>query len=64
LSAVILKYAKEAEDMTDALRKLALPSVRWGHKDQFDFFSGVTVTNIPPGEGLGIPKRAGRGTVR
>ncbi|HEX5037931.1 MAG TPA: 3'-5' exonuclease [bacterium] len=52
LSAVILKTPKEAENMTDALRKLALPSVRWGHKDQFDFSPGVTVTNIHQVKGL------------
>ena len=52
LSALVCRTPKEAEELTEALRKLGLPSVRWGHNDQFDFSPGVTVTNIHQVKGL------------
>src|SRR5262249_20654631 len=46
LSAVICRWPKEAHELVEELRKLGYPSVRWGHRDQFDFSPGVVVTNV------------------
>ena len=52
LSAVIFRHPKEAQAMTEELRKLGLPSVRWGHREQFDFSPGVAITSIHQVKGL------------
>lgn len=52
LSAVICRHPKEAQALTDELRKLGLPSVRWGHREQFDFSPGVVITSIHQVKGL------------
>lgn len=52
LSAVICRWPKEAQRLVDELRKIGFPSVRLGHRDQFDFSPGVTVTNIHQVKGL------------
>ncbi|HSA59415.1 MAG TPA: 3'-5' exonuclease [bacterium] len=52
LSAVICRHPKEAQALTEELRKLGLPSVRWGHREQFDFSPGVVITSIHQVKGL------------
>lgn len=52
LSAVICRQPKEAQTLTEELRKLGLPSVRWGHREQFDFSPGVVITSIHQVKGL------------
>lgn len=52
LSAVICRQPKEAQVLTEELRKLGLPSVRWGHREQFDFSPGVVITSIHQVKGL------------
>lgn len=50
--AVICRTPREAEKTARLLRKEGCPSVRWGHRDQFDFSPGVTVTNTHQVKGL------------
>lgn len=50
--AVICRTPKEAEKMAQLLRKTGYPSVRWGHREQFDFSPGVIVTNAHQVKGL------------
>ncbi len=52
LSAVVCRHPKEAETLTQELRKLGLPSVRFGHREQFDFSPGVVITSIHQVKGL------------
>jgi len=52
LTAVICRQPKEAQQLTEEVRKLGLPSVRWGHREQFDFSPGVIVTSIHQVKGL------------
>jgi DNA helicase-2/ATP-dependent DNA helicase PcrA len=52
LSAVICRHPKEAQALTEEVRKLGLPSVRWGHREQFDFSPGVVVTSVHQVKGL------------
>ncbi|MDO8527887.1 MAG: AAA family ATPase [Deltaproteobacteria bacterium] len=52
LSSVICRWPKEAQKLVEELRKLGYPSVRLGHRDQFDFSPGVTVTNVHQVKGL------------
>jgi ATP-dependent DNA helicase UvrD/PcrA len=52
LTAVICRQPKEAQALTEELRKLGLPSARWGHREQFDFSPGVIVTSIHQVKGL------------
>ncbi|MDO8461258.1 MAG: AAA family ATPase [Deltaproteobacteria bacterium] len=52
LCAVICRLPKEAERLVEELRKSGLPSVRLGHRDQFDFSPGVTITNAHQVKGL------------
>jgi DNA helicase-2/ATP-dependent DNA helicase PcrA len=52
LTAVICRQPREAQQLTEELRKLGLPSVRWGHREQFDFSPGVVITSIHQVKGL------------
>ncbi len=52
LTAVICRQPQEAQQLTEELRKLGLPSVRWGHREQFDFSPGVVITSIHQVKGL------------
>lgn len=52
VSAVICRKPKEAAQLVEELRRLGLPSVRLGHRDQFDFSPGITVTNAHQVKGL------------
>ena len=52
LSAIICRWPKEAQLLVDQLRQLGHPSVRLGHRDQFEFSPGVVVTNVNQVKGL------------
>ncbi len=52
LSAVICRSPKQAENLVATLKKIGYPFVRWGHRDNFDFSPGVTVTNVHQVKGL------------
>ncbi len=52
ISAVICRWPKQAAQLVEELRKLGLNSVRLGHRDQFDFSPGITVTNVHQVKGL------------
>lgn len=52
VSAVICRLPKQAAQLVEELRKQGLPSVRLGHRDQFDFSPGITVTNAHQVKGL------------
>ncbi|MBI3540785.1 MAG: AAA family ATPase, partial [Deltaproteobacteria bacterium] len=52
LSAIICRWPKEAQSLVEELRKIGYPLVRLGHRDQFDFSPGVTVTNVHQVKGL------------
>jgi len=52
LSAIICRWPKQAQGLVEELRKIGYPSVRLGHRDQFDFTPGVTVTNVHQVKGL------------
>ncbi len=52
LSAILCRYPKQAQELVDQLRKLGYPSVRLGHRDQFDFSPGIVVTNVHQVKGL------------
>lgn len=52
LSAVICRWPKQAEKLTEILRKIGYPFVRFGHRDSFDFSPGVTITNVNQVKGL------------
>ncbi len=52
LSAVICRWPKDAQGLVDELRKIGCPSVRWAHRDQFEFSPGVNVTNVHQVKGL------------
>ncbi|OGQ48348.1 MAG: hypothetical protein A3H42_06225 [Deltaproteobacteria bacterium RIFCSPLOWO2_02_FULL_46_8] len=52
LSCLICRRPKEAEQLVEVLRKIGFPSVRLGHRDQFDFSPGMIVTNIHQVKGL------------
>ncbi len=52
LSAVICRWPKQAEHLTAVLKKIGYPFVRWGHRDNFDFSPGVTITNVHQVKGL------------
>lgn len=52
LSAVICRWARQAEQLVEVLRKQGHASVRLGHRDQFDFSPGVVVTNVHQVKGL------------
>ncbi len=52
LSAVICRWPKQAAALTEELRKIGYPAVRLGHREQFDFSPGVTITNVQQVKGL------------
>jgi len=52
VSAVVCRLPKQAAQLVEELRKQGLPSVRLGHRDQFDFSPGITVTNAHQVKGL------------
>jgi len=52
LSAVICRWPKQAEKLTAILKKNGYPFVRWGHRENFDFSPGVTITNVNQVKGL------------
>jgi len=52
LSAVICRWPKQASHLVETLKKIGYPFVRWGHRENFDFSPGVTVTNIHQVKGL------------
>ncbi len=52
ISAVICRWPKQAARLVEELRKEGLNSVRLGHRDQFEFSPGITVTNVHQVKGL------------
>lgn len=52
LSAIICRSPKQASHLTETLKKMGLSFVRWGHRDNFDFSPGVTITNVNQVKGL------------
>jgi DNA helicase IV len=52
LSAVICRLPKQAQHLVAVLKKIGYPFVRWGHRDNFDFSPGVTITNVHQVKGL------------
>lgn len=52
LCGIICRWPKEAEKLVNDLRKIGFPSVRLGHRDQFDFSPGITITNVHQVKGL------------
>jgi Superfamily I DNA and RNA helicases len=52
LSAVICRWPKQAVQLVEELRKIGFPAVRLGHREQFDFSPGITVTNVHQVKGL------------
>ncbi|HKX11664.1 MAG TPA: 3'-5' exonuclease [bacterium] len=52
LSAVICRWPKQAVQLVEELRKIGYPAVRLGHREQFDFSPGITVTNVHQVKGL------------
>lgn len=52
LSAIICRWPKQAAQLTEELRKIGYPAVRLGHREQFDFSPGITVTNVHQVKGL------------
>ncbi len=52
LSAIICRWPKDAQLLVEQLRQLGYPSVRLGHRDQFEFSPGVVVTNVNQVKGL------------
>jgi len=52
LSAVICRWPKQAVQLVEELRKLGYPAVRLGHREQFDFSPGITITNVHQVKGL------------
>jgi DNA helicase II / ATP-dependent DNA helicase PcrA len=50
--SIICRWPKQAQALVDALRKLGHSAVRLGHRDQFDFSPGITVTNVHQVKGL------------
>jgi len=52
LSAILCRWPKQAERLTNALHKAGCDYVRWAHRDSFDFSPGVLVTNVHQVKGL------------
>ncbi|MFO1463291.1 MAG: 3'-5' exonuclease [bacterium] len=52
LSAILCRWPKQAQQLTEELRKLGFSAVRLGHRDSFDFSPGITVTNVHQVKGL------------
>lgn len=52
LSAVICRWPKQASRLVEVLKRKGYPFVRWGHRENFDFSPGVTVTNVHQVKGL------------
>lgn len=52
LSAIICRWPKLAQELVEELRKIGYPSVRLGHREQFDFSPGIIVTNVHQVKGL------------
>ena len=52
LVAVVCRWPKQAERLTEALRKIGYPFVRLAHRDSFDFSPGVNITNVHQVKGL------------
>lgn len=52
VSAIICRWPKQAQELVEQLRKMGHPAVRLGHRDQFEFSPGVTVTNAHQVKGL------------
>lgn len=52
LSAIICRWPKQAVQLLDELRKIGYPAVRLGHREQFDFSPGITITNVHQVKGL------------
>ncbi len=52
LSAIICRQPNEAQALAEILRRMGHPSVRFGHRDQFDFSPGVIVTSAHQVKGL------------
>ncbi len=52
LSAIICRWPKQAVQLMEELRKIGFPAVRLGHREQFDFSPGITITNVHQVKGL------------
>lgn len=52
LSGIICRWPKQAAQLVEQLRKIGFPAVRLGHREQFDFSPGITVTNVHQVKGL------------
>jgi len=52
LSGIICRYPKQAVQLMEELRRLGYPAVRLGHREQFDFSPGITITNVHQVKGL------------
>ncbi|MBL7684544.1 MAG: AAA family ATPase [Deltaproteobacteria bacterium] len=52
LSAIICRWPKQAVQLLEELRKRGYTGVRLGHREQFDFSPGITITNVHQVKGL------------
>ncbi len=52
LIGIICRKPAFAQQLVESLRKIGYPSVRLGHRDQFDFSPGITVTSAAQVKGL------------
>lgn len=52
LCGIICRTPREAQELVNTLRALSYSSVRLGHRDQFDFSPGITVTSVHQVKGL------------
>lgn len=52
ISAIICRWPKQAAQLVEELRKQGMNSVRLGHRDQFEFSPGITITNVHQVKGL------------
>ncbi|MFO1518787.1 MAG: 3'-5' exonuclease [bacterium] len=52
LSALICRWPKQAVALLEELRKIGFAGLRLGHRDQFDFSPGITITNVHQVKGL------------
>jgi len=50
--AVICRTPKQAQKLLEDMRRLGYPSVRLGHRDNFEFSPGITITNVHQVKGL------------
>jgi DNA helicase-2/ATP-dependent DNA helicase PcrA len=52
LSAILCRWPKQAVQLMEELRKIGYPAVRLGHRENFDFSPGITLTNVHQVKGL------------